>query len=436
MVSPVPDLQTLQNFYRNQLHEGDRAFHDWYRFILSFPPHLVRAYIDQFGLTADAMILDPFCGTGTTLVEAKKCGIPAMGIEANPMAHFASQTKNYWQLTPERVMAGVDRVLAQAIAEPVTQDLLRFTPEQEALLLKNSICDRPLHQCLLLANAIAELPDPLVQNLCKLALADVAVQTASNLKFGPEVGIRRTKVEDADVLAAWQLKVTEMAADLGQVQGQAMAITRCDRGDARRLSLACAPESIDAVITSPPYPNEKDYTRTTRLESVLLGFLRNQQDLRHLKQSLLRSNTRNVFSADQDDAWIAENPNVLEVAAAIEERKHALQKTSGFERLYSRVVTLYFGGMKRHLADLRPILRPGAQLAYVVGDQASFLQVLVRTGELLADVAESLGYEVVSLDLFRTRVSSKTGEHLREEVVRLQWRGGHTHRQNGEESLY
>ncbi len=423
MFSPVSDLQPLQNFYRNQLHECDRAFHDWYRFILSFPPHLVRAYIDQFGLTEEAVILDPFCGTGTTLVEAKKCGIPAMGIEANPMAHFASQTKTHWQLDPQLIMAGAERVLAQVTAQPVTQDWLRFTPEQEALLLKNSICDRPLHQCLRLANAIAEFPDTPGQNLCKLALADVAVQVASNLKFGPEVGIRRTKLEDVDVLTAWQQKVTEMAADLGRVQGQAISMTTCYRGDARSLSPGLAPESIDAVITSPPYPNEKDYTRTTRLESVLLGFLRNKQDLRHLKQSLLRSNTRNVYTADQDDVWIADNAKVLQLAATIEERKRALQKTSGFERLYSRVVTLYFGGMKRHLAELRPMLRPGAQLAYVVGDQASFLQVLVRTGELLADVAESLGYEVVNLDLFRTRVSSKTGEHLREEVVCLRWKG-------------
>ena len=80
---------------------------------------------------------------------------------------------------------------------------------------------------------------------------------------------------------------------------------------------------------------------------------------------------------------------------------------------------LYFGGMSRHLAGLRRVLRPGARLAYVVGDQASYLRVMIRTGQLLAGIAESLGYEVVGLDLFRTRLATATKEQLREEVVVL-----------------
>jgi hypothetical protein len=88
------------------------------------------------------------------------------------------------------------------------------------------------------------------------------------------------------------------------------------------------------------------------------------------------------------------------------------------------VTKLYFGGMARHLAGLRRVLRPGAQLAYVVGDQASYLRVMIRTGQLLASIAESLGYEVVGLDLFRTRLATATKEQLREEVVILRWPGG------------
>ena len=99
-------------------------------------------------------------------------------------------------------------------------------------------------------------------------------------------------------------------------------------------------------------------------------------------------------------------------------------KTSGFERMYARVTKLYFGGMARHLADMRPALRPGAQLAYVVGDQASYLRIMIRTGQLLAEIAQALGYEVVRIDLFRTRLATATREQLREEVVVLRWNGG------------
>jgi len=79
--------------------------------------------------------------------------------------------------------------------------------------------------------------------------------------------------------------------------------------------------------------------------------------------------------------------------------------------------------MARHLANLRTSLRPGARLAYVVGDQASYLQVMIRTGRILADIADSLGYDVVNIDLFRTRLATATKEQLREEVVVLRWPG-------------
>ena len=117
------------------------------------------------------------------------------------------------------------------------------------------------------------------------------------------------------------------------------------------------------------------------------------------------SNTRGVYKGDD------------------ERRRIAMNKTSGFERMYARVTKLYFGGMARHLADLRPFLKPGARLGFVVGDQASYLQVMIRTGQLPAEIAESLGYRVDNIDLFRTRIATVTKEQIREEVLVLTWPG-------------
>ncbi|MFN8558002.1 MAG: hypothetical protein U0531_11900 [Dehalococcoidia bacterium] len=121
---------------------------------------------------------------------------------------------------------------------------------------------------------------------------------------------------------------------------------------------------------------------------------------------------------------MAKHPEIERLAAAIEARRIAMGKTSGFERLYARATRLYFGGMARHLANLRPALRPGARLAYVVGDQASYLRVMIRTGHILADVAQTLGYDVVDIEtLPDPRLATATREQLREEVVILQWPG-------------
>jgi hypothetical protein len=100
-----------------------------------------------------------------------------------------------------------------------------------------------------------------------------------------------------------------------------------------------------------------------------------------------------------------------------------LGKTSGFEKLYGRLTKLYFGGMARHLAAMRPLLRPGARLGYVVGDQASYLQVHIPTGSILADIATTLDYRHVRTDLFRTRLATSTKQQMREEVLVLEWEG-------------
>src|SRR5258708_3145553 len=72
----------------NKLSPEDRAAHSWFRFVLSFPPHLVRDYLAKFQIQAGQSVLDPFCGTGTTVVECKKQGIASVGVEANPMAQL------------------------------------------------------------------------------------------------------------------------------------------------------------------------------------------------------------------------------------------------------------------------------------------------------------------------------------------------------------
>jgi len=421
----------------NRLDSRDRAFHDWYRFILSFPPHLVRDYIEGFGLDTGYVVLDPFCGTGTTLVESKLCRMRAIGLEANPIAHFASSVKVDWEIDPDLLTSrahdiadcALNVLKAQGIDDhqpfqggPKDIPLKALDPEATRLLLANSISPLPLHKTLVLLDCLKEHHSERYYRHTLLALANALVTTIGNLHFGPEVGVGKPK-SNVPVVAAWLVEIEKMTNDLCLVSGQPYPAAEVYPADARQISSVIPPNSVDAVITSPPYPNEKDYTRTTRLESVVLGFIKSKADLRVLKRTLVRSNTRGVYKGDDDDKWIAGHSEIQRIAEAIEKRRVELGKSSGFEKLYGRVTKLYFGGMARHLAELRTVLRPGAQLAYVVGDQASYLRVMIRTGQLLADIAQALGYELVRTDLFRTRFATATKEQLREEVVVLHWAG-------------
>jgi hypothetical protein len=366
-------------------------------------------------------------------------GISSVGVEINPVLHFATQTKLDWSPDPGELVRHARYVASDArerlawlglndgdIRSEEPDDCLPLrvlSPEADRLLLTRSISALPLHKVLVLQECMSEHYDPRFSRHETLALADVLVHSVSNLHFGPEVGIGRPKIDTA-VVDPWIKAVEAMADDLQELRLRANGVeAKVHRADARVLSSVLDPESVDVVITSPPYPNEKDYSRTTRLESVLLGFVHDMKELRALKKGMIRSNTRGVYKEDDDDSWCDAYPEIQRIAEEIEHRRIEMNKTSGFEKLYARVTKLYFGGMARHLAELRPFLRPGARLAYVVGDQASYLQVMIQTGKLLAGIAESLGYQVQCIDLFRTRLATATKKQLREEVLVLRWPG-------------
>lgn len=410
----------------NQIANGDEPIHNWYRFVLSYPPHVVREYMDKLEVGAGSVLLDPFCGTGTTIVEAKKHGVKAIGVEAHPMTAFASATKLDWD---------VDAVELGSIAEAVAESSLRILrntrvrrrlgDEQSSLILRDSISELPLHKTLVLLDTIKKSTSQFDRQM-ELALAKVLVYSASNLHFGPEVGVTRTKKDDYPVVEKWLETVMTMCSDLEHVQqetGAALDSSYVLHADSRGLGRWAGSESVTHVICSPPYPNEKDYTRTTRLESVVLGHIRNKEQLRQVKKGLVRSNTRTIYKGDVDAARVSHIPSIMELAAEIEATRLELGKTSGFERQYHKVVTNYFGGMLVHLEEMKGLLEPGAKLAYVVGDQASFFRVMIRTGTLLAEVAESVGYRVLGIDLFRTRIATATRQQIREEVLLLEWPG-------------
>jgi len=208
-----------RNGSANKLDAQDRAFHDWYRFVLSYPPHLVRTYLKDFGLDSRHTVLDPFCGTGTTLVEGKLNGVRGIGLEANPFAHFASTVKLDWRVDPELLEERAKIVAAETLQaldaqgikdnEPFCESvhdapLRSLDPDAMALLLRESISPLPLHKSLVLLDHIRLEREERHGRHMLLALANALVFKISNLHFGPEVGVQSPK-RDVPVVASWLL---------------------------------------------------------------------------------------------------------------------------------------------------------------------------------------------------------------------------------------
>ncbi len=179
-------LIDVRNGNKNKLFQSDRRFHDWYRFVLSFPPQLVRQYIEDFGLGPNDLLLDPFCGTGTALVESKMQNVPSIGIEANNFAYFASSVKIDWRSDSVALLA-----LAKQIRDAALGDLYKhqrpapdlsssiepfllkgLDTEKAKLILANSISPLPLHKSLVLLDNINRFQNSRFHKYLTLAMGN------------------------------------------------------------------------------------------------------------------------------------------------------------------------------------------------------------------------------------------------------------------------
>ena len=204
----APQLD-IANGERNKLAHHDRPFHDWYRFVLSYPAHLVRQYLEEFNLDKDDIVLDPFCGTGTTIVESQLSNVKSLGIEANRFAHFASSVKVDWDVDSEAMLDAANRINDRATSalnkfgisdEPeqhilVPSNLRGFLPEQEKIILHGSMSPIPLHKAMVLLDEINRYK--------KMTFFDHL-----RLAFAPKAECRHQDAEQSRSIRGWRRPFT------------------------------------------------------------------------------------------------------------------------------------------------------------------------------------------------------------------------------------
>lgn len=410
-------MKGSQKFVNGEIHQ-------WYRLVWGYPDHLVAHFLDRFDLPIGAHLLDPFVGSGTTLVEGLKRQLRCTGVDANPVAVLAARVKTNWRIKPQRLARLIPRVLkifdARVRARVTPANDLAFRYLVDAGMVERGWISRTnLRRAIALKNAIATIETtPQYRDALTLALLTSVVQDLSNIRYGPELYCAAVRPPaDADVV--WALRVESMVDDLALVADYRSTGTIL-QGDSRNLTSVmrnARAGQAHAVICSPPYPAEHDYTRNTRLELAFLESVTDLESLRAIKKTMIRSHTKNIYIGDDDRRWVKQLSPITILAEQVAQR--AKGKSHGFAKYYDSVIREYFGGMARHFRSLRGAVRRGAPCAYVVGEQASYAGVHVATAELLAVVAQKVGFRVEGIEEWRDRKSSTTGLPISESILLL-----------------
>ncbi len=414
---------------------NNSRFHNWYFFTLGYSPAFVDYIVKSKNITKNDVILDPFVGSGTTIVESKLQGIPSIGIDANDFLAFASSVKTRWDLdlnevkiTRKKILNSLETKMASIpsigeqkklfdFTEKVLNDI-NFNGPIQQLIDRRYISKLPLHKCLLILSEIDEIEDIHIKNFYNLALYSILVP-ASNVRYGPGFGIGPIK-QDVDVLGLFMKKTTRMISDLASINiEEAQVPSKVLLGDSRMVSKLLQNSKVDYVITSPPYPGDHEYTRHTRIELQLSGMAKDKKEQRLIKERMVRSSTRAIYKGDNETSKILKFAEIRDIMEKIDQRVKETNGTSGFEKLYSRLVGEYFGGMYEFLKELKNIISEGGIASLLVGDSHAFKMVHIETARLLGELAIDVGFSSYDIELWWNKRSTSHSFCLPENILNI-----------------
>jgi DNA modification methylase len=375
--------------------------HRWYRYSAGFSAQWVEQLIREY---TPSSVLDPFVGSGTTLLAASAAGVRAYGYESHPFVARIATAKSQWNQPEEDLRDAATQLLNIAAHLPSVD--LSVAPD----LLIKCYTTEVLQQLYALREAYSSCKDhldPKIAQLLWLALTAILrscsfVGTAQWQYILPN---KRTK--SVDPLTAFNHKITEMISDMRALQNADYGSdTEVFLHDARVIPANIALNTIDLVVTSPPYPNNYDYADATRLEMTFWGEIRGWGDLQDVvRQFIIRSCSQHATAERlslqvllADTAVDAIREDLSSVCNELEE----VRKTKGGKKAYHTMIAAYFCDLSKVFQALRAVCKPGSTVCFVIGDSAPY-GVYVPVNDWLGRLAVAAGFESFSFEKLRDR---------------------------------
>ena len=439
-VCPQDARWALEARYGGLLEETDRfnrqlvsfqsskteMLHGWISYREGFSAELVERLLNEFGIAPGDSILDPFAGSCTTLLTAKMLGIDAVGVEVLPNSHLA------WEAKSRAFDYDLDelhqvRDLLRTIVPPPTD-----TPFPHLTITESAFPAETEHDLMAYTRWIetAPLTDD-TKLLYKLALMSILEKVSYTRKDGQYLrwdsralkasqrneerirrGLEPVRGIDKGHLPTVRESLTEafgkMVDDVIRLQRQPSPSSQQTlvKGNVLTTLPTLPTDQFAAVITSPPYANRYDYTRTYALELAYLGV---GDEIFRLRQTLLSCTVENRSKAEemrdfytaigQKSRW-QDIVGVIQGNAALRETNEALaQRNRRGDINNAGVLTMidqYFTELTFVYAELYRTCRRGAHVAFV-NDNVRYAGEIIPVDLLSTELAEGVGFEPVKV---------------------------------------
>lgn len=385
--------------------------HRWFTYPAGYSYKFVEAKIREYGLTRGSWIADPFLGTGTTSVVSKMLGINSLGIEAHPFVIEVARTKTHFDYEVYLLLDELDKILSlskglykgSVDCSNVWPDLIYkcFTPEN-------------LQQLYALRTAILDSKVSLEhKNFFKLALtATLRIVTTAGAGWpyiAPSKYAARTVRRDA--FEEFAKRCTLMINDIKLMKS---AIRHYDsnhlliQGDARLFNNYAEENSLDLILTSPPYLNNYDYADRTRLETYFWGIYHSWGEItREVRDQLITAATTQIVRTKMNGILQCPNikavsPEVHEELSEMIERLSILRSQKRGKKSYDLLIAGYFEDMLKTIKGAYKVLKHKKAFVLVLGDSAPY-GIHVPTDEIVGRLAKAVGFSEYTIEVLRAR---------------------------------
>jgi DNA modification methylase len=394
------------------------SIHRWYNFIAGFSPEFVSYCINAAQLTTNDIIIEPFSGLGTTLVEANFQNVYSIGFEANPFFHDISKAK----LFPPSDIGQTKKIKDLLLSVSPYEDNLQEIWSQDALIFLNKLFSQD--NLRFLANALTVESNLDSQNISIYRLIVSKVLEYTSLSQTDGIYKAPTSLKKVvNYLDAVSIVCHQIEIDIENIDQNFNRKAQLNYGSSENMS-SVEDESCSLCVTSPPYLNNFDFAEMTRMELYFWRYANSWKDItekvrRHLIVNTTTAPTDLKKNQEFFSASFSSDFRIKYLQPLIEQLIYERKNRPG-KKDYYLLVYPYFSQMQNVIRELRRILKPNSHLHLIIADAALY-GIYIPTQEILSEIMRNNGFKINKIDNLRTRGerwiltkrtgSSKLGEY-------------------------
>lgn len=378
-----------------------------------FYPQLVKPLLNILKIPKGGVVFDPFCGSGTVALEAILNGYNAYGCDINPIAVEIATAKNtIFTISPYDFEKQVSIFRQELVNYHDGNNTMMFDPDAMDEI-EHWFPTPVISKMGYILWKISNVPDERIKCFLRVILSsiirDISQQEPSDLR------IRRRKEEllDAPVIEMYTVNLDKQYKNIMQfykVRNMAPApigtahIWRGNSTDIKNLKKILPADSVDIVITSPPYATALPYIDTNRLNMLVLDGLNASRrvpiEAEMTGTREIKKTTRQLYEEKicNNDYGNIISPTAIQIISKI-----YLQNSTanvGFRKKnMASLIYMYFHDITEVLKSLNVVVKAGGYICIVIGDTKTTTgveKVIIRTTEVLRETGKKLGWSLVN----------------------------------------